>query len=64
MRRIGSGLMVLGLFLLIVSLFVGETGGVRGSGGGLRVDLLFYGGAAACLLGVIVFSARKLFGRP
>lgn len=63
MRRIGSGLMVLGLFLLLVSLFVGETGGVRGSAGS-RVDLLFYGGAAACLLGAVVFSARKLFGRP
>jgi hypothetical protein len=64
MRRIGSGLMVLGLFLLLVSLFVEETGGVRGSGGALHAHLLFYGGAAACLLGAIIFSARKLFGRP
>ncbi len=64
MRRIGSGLMVLGLCLLLVSLFVEETGGLHGSGATRPVDLLFYGGAAACLLGVIVFSARKLFGRP
>ncbi len=63
MRRIGSGLMVLGLCLLLVSLFVEETG-LHGSGAARPVDLLFYGGAAACLLGVIVFSARKLFGRP
>ncbi len=63
MRRIGSGLMVVGLFLLIVSLFIGETG-AGGSEAASRVDLLFYGGGACCLLGAIVFSARKLFGRP
>jgi hypothetical protein len=64
MRRIGAGLMVVGLVSLLVALFFREAGGATGSEAAGYLNRLFYFGGAACLAGAIVFSARKLLGRP
>ena len=64
MRRIGMGLVVLGLAALLVALFLEESGAAAANRDALPyLDAMFYAGLAACVVGLILFTIRMALAR-
>lgn len=64
MRRLGMGLVVLGLAALLVALLLEGTGVAAANPRALPyLDAMFYGGIAACAAGLVIFTIRMLLVR-
>ncbi len=64
MRRLGMGLVVLGLAALLVALTLENGGAAAANARALPyLDAMFYGGVALCAIGLVLFTIRVLIAR-
>ena len=64
MRRLGMGLVVLGLAALLVALLLEGAGVAAANRRAVPyLDAMFYAGIAACIAGLLVFTVRVMLAR-
>ena len=64
MRRLGMGLVVLGLAAMLVAIFLEGSGAASANQRALPyLDAMFYGGIAACAAGLLIFSIKMMMVR-